>query len=42
MKSVSMAAKSICEWVHAVNNFTDVYHEISIKKENCKVMDIQL
>mgnify|MGYP006080031403 CR=1 FL=1 len=34
-----MAAKSLCEWVHAVNNFTDVYKEIIVKKENCKQMD---
>ena len=37
-----MAAKSLCEWVHAVNNFTDIYREINLKKENCKLMDIEL
>jgi dynein heavy chain len=35
MKLINMAAKSICEWIHAVNNFTDVYAEIKRKKENC-------
>jgi dynein heavy chain len=28
MKSINVAAKSICEWIHAVNNYTDVYREI--------------
>ena len=37
-----MAAKSLCEWVHAVNNFTDIYREINLKKENCRLMDIEL
>jgi hypothetical protein len=42
MKAINLAAKSLCEWVHAVNNFTDVYREISLKKENCKAMDLEL
>jgi dynein heavy chain len=42
MKNINMAAKSLCEWVHAVNNFTDIYKEITNKKENCRVMDIEL
>lgn len=39
MRSINMAGKSICEWIHAMNNFMDVYDEIKIKKENCKQMD---
>ena len=42
IKNINMAAKSLCEWVHAVNNFTDIYKEINLKKENCKLMDIEL
>jgi hypothetical protein len=42
MKAINLAAKSLCEWVHAVNNFTDVYREISSKKDNCKAMDLEL
>ena len=42
MKTINMAAKSICEWVHAVNNFTDVYREIQKKKDHCKQMDDEL
>ena len=42
MKSINVAAKSICEWIHAVNNYTDVYREIQSKKENCKEMDNKL
>ncbi|MFO0131890.1 MAG: hypothetical protein ACK52J_05405 [bacterium] len=36
MKAINLAAKSICEWVHAMNNFTDVYAEIQKKKNHCK------
>jgi hypothetical protein len=28
MKSINMAAKSLCEWIHALNNFMDVHDEI--------------
>ena len=42
MKAINLAAKSLCEWVHAVNNFTDIYREITIKKDNCKAMDLEL
>ena len=42
MKAINVAAKSLCEWVHAVNNYTDVYAEIKLKKENCKTMDHEL
>ena len=42
MKSINLAAKSLCEWIHAVNNFIEVFREINIKKENCKQMDITL
>ena len=31
-----MAAKSLCEWIHAVNKFVDIYKEIKQKRENCK------
>ena len=36
VKSINMAAKSICEWIHAVNNFVDVFSEIVKKRDNCK------
>ena len=42
MKAINVAAKSLCEWVHAVNNYTDVYAEIKQKKDNCKNMDNEL
>ena len=42
MKTINVAAKSLCEWVHAVNNFTDIYKEIQTKKENCRQMDLDL
>jgi len=42
MKQINVAAKSLCEWVHAVNNYTDVYSEIKQKKENCRNMDEDL
>jgi dynein heavy chain len=42
MKAINVAAKSLCEWVHAVNNYTDVYSEIKQKKENCRHMDVEL
>ena len=42
MKQINLAAKSLCEWVHAVNNYTEVYAEIKQKKENCKNMDNEL
>ena len=42
MKSVNLAAKSLCEWIHAVNNFTDIYRDIALKKEGSKSMDLSL
>jgi dynein heavy chain len=42
MKNINMAAKSLCEWVHAVDNFSDIYKEITNKKEISRVMDIEL
>ena len=29
VKSINVACKSLCEWIHAVNNFTDIFKEIS-------------
>lgn len=42
MKAINVAAKSICEWIHAVNNYTDVYREIQNKKDNLKKLDQEL
>ena len=36
MRSINMAAKSLCEWIHAMNNFMDVNQEINQKKDICK------
>ena len=36
VKAISVAAKSICEWVHAVSNFYDVFQEITKKRQYCK------
>lgn len=33
MMKISMAAKSLCEWVRAVAEFTDVYTEIEKKEK---------
>ena len=33
MMYVNMAAKSMCEWVHAVNNFMDITQEIKLNKK---------
>ena len=30
---INVAAKSMCEWVHAVNNFMNITQEIKLKKE---------
>ena len=42
MRAINMAAKSLCEWIHAMNNFMDIFDEIQLKKDNCKQMDKQL
>lgn len=39
---INQAAKSLCEWVHAVNNFTDIFGEITTKRENSINMDLKL
>ncbi len=31
MKNINMAGKSLCEWIHAVNSFTEIFKEISEK-----------
>ena len=36
---VNLAAKSLCEWVHAVSSFTDIFKDIQTKKEQCIQMD---
>ena len=42
MKAINLAAKSLCEWVHAVSSFTDIYKDIQVKTEQCKKMDEKL
>jgi len=42
MKAINLAAKSLCEWVHAVSSFTDIFKDIQTKQEQCKTMDQQL
>lgn len=37
-----MAAKSLCEWMHAVINFSEIIKETRIKKKNVKQMDEEL
>jgi hypothetical protein len=33
MKAINLAAKSLCEWVHAVSSFTDIFKDIQTKQE---------
>lgn len=42
MKAINLAAKSLCEWVHAVSSFTDIFKDIQVKQEQCKKMDAEL
>ena len=42
MKAINLAAKSLCEWVHAVSSFTDIFKDIQEKTDACKRMDLEL
>ena len=42
LAKINQAAKSLCEWVHAVNNFTDIFKEITHKRLNSLNMDAKL
>jgi hypothetical protein len=42
VKNINNAANSLCKWIHAVNNFNEIYKEILTKKDNCVQMDIKL
>lgn len=42
MKAINLAAKSLCEWVHAVSSFTDIFKDIQDKQSACKKMDLEL
>ena len=42
VKVINMAAKSLCEWVRSVSEFTDVWKEIDKKKKFVQDMDNEL
>ncbi len=42
LAKINQAAKSLCEWVHAVNNFTDIFTDIQAKRGKSREMDSML